>query len=80
MKSRSRRYRRKSRKVYKGGLFGATGYVSSIAGNNIEQQTSNLGNTIPWSNSHSEELSKMYQGGRRRRTSFRRKHRRSSRR
>jgi hypothetical protein len=80
MKSSSRRCRRKSRKVYKGGLFGAAGYVGSIAGNTIEQQISNLGNISPWSNSHSQELSNMYQGGRRRRTSFRRKRRRSSRR
>jgi len=68
------------RKTYRGGLFGAAEYVGSIAGNTIEQQMSNIGNSGSlWGNSHNQGISGLYQGGRRRRTTFRRK-RRSSRR
>lgn len=67
--------RRSRRKIHRGG-FGAAEYVSSITGNTISQQYDNIGNgAAPWVNSHSQGLSDMYQGGRRkrRRRTFRRR-------
>lgn len=73
MKRKTQRKSRR-RKIYRGGLFGATEYVGSIAGNTIDQQMSTIGNSGSlWGNSHNQEISGLYQGGRRRRTSFRRK-------
>jgi hypothetical protein len=79
MKRKTQRKSRR-RKIYRGGLFGAAEYVGSIAGNTIEQQMSNIGNSGSlWGSSHNQGISGLYQGGRRRRT-FRRKHRNSRRR
>ena len=66
--------RRSRRRIYRGGEFGAAGYVSSITGNTITEQDVNVGTIAPWSNSHSQGLANMYQGGRRkRRRTFRRR-------
>ena len=69
-----RRTRSRRRRIHRGGEFGATQYVSSIVGNTISQQDANVGTIAPWSNTHSQELANMYQGGRRkRRRTFRRR-------
>ena len=71
MKRRTRSRRRRTRR---GGGFDAAGYVSSIAGNTIAQQDVNVGTIAPWSNTHSQGLANMYQGGKRkRRRTFRRR-------
>ncbi len=68
-----RRTRSRRRRIHRGGEFGASQYVSSIAGNTIAQQDANVGTTAPWSNTHSQGLANMYQGGRRKRRTFRRR-------
>jgi|APCry1669192647_1035423.scaffolds.fasta_scaffold13377_2 hypothetical protein len=68
-----RRTRSRRRRIHRGGLFGAPEYVSAIAGNTISQQDANVGTIAPWSNTHSQELANMYQGGRRKRRTFRRR-------
>ena len=70
---RKTRRRSRRRRIHRGGEFGAAGYVSSITGNTIADQDVNVGTIAPWSNSHSQGLADMYQGGRRKRRTFRRR-------
>ena len=69
-----RRTRSRRRRIHRGGEFGATQYVSAIAGNTLAQQDANVGTSAPWSTTYSQGLANMYQGGRRkRRRTFRRR-------
>jgi hypothetical protein len=69
--------RRSRRKIYRGGEFGASQYVSAIAGNTLAQQEANVGTIAPWSNPTNQSLANTYQGGKkrtyRRRRTFRRR-------